>query len=341
MLWHRSTITAIPGTGNTRVLRAVDDGMLIITQNEFGGPEVLIPGEAPIPEPLPTEVRVLVHAAGINPVDAKTRRGSHGTSLLGRPPFILGWDVAGVVDAVGAGVTAHAVGDRVFGMPWFPRQAGAYAEYVTAPSRQFARIPDGVGFAAAAALPLAGLTAFQLLTAGGVTTGTRVLVNGASGGVGHLVVQRAVELGAIVTGTASRRNFDFVRSLGTSAVVDYHDDGWQSTVGDIDVVLDFAAADRPDDPLAIDALRAGGRYLLASGGLPDRVSAAAAERGVSASAFLVEPDAVALAELVDSLTSGTLVPEVGATFPLAEVADAHRLLESGTVPGKIVLIVTD
>lgn len=315
--------------------------MLIITQHEFGGPEVLVEGTAPVPEPLPTEVRVRVHAAGINPVDAKTRRGNHGTSILGAPPFVLGWDIAGVVDAVGAGVTAHAVGDRVFGMPWFPRQAGAYAEYVTAPSRQFARIPDGIGFVEAASVPLAALTAFQLLDSAGVKSGDRVLVNGASGGVGQFVVQRAVELGATVIGTASPARFDFVRSLGAVDVVDYRADGWRLSLGPIDVVIDFAAADKPDAPLALDALRAGGRYRLASGALPPRVREAADARGVDAAGFMVEPDSLTLQQIAASMASGTLVPEIGATFPLRQVADAHRLVESGESRGKVVLTVAD
>src|SRR5262245_48332770 len=134
--------------------------MRAIRQQELGGPEVLELVEAPRPEPGPTEVLVRVHAAGVNPVDWKTReRGG----FLGAPPFTVGWDVAGVVEALGAGVTRFAVGDRVFGMPRFPGEAAAYAEYVTAPSRQLARVPDGLGWAEAGALPLAGLTAWQAL----------------------------------------------------------------------------------------------------------------------------------------------------------------------------------
>src|SRR5215211_7856402 len=117
--------------------------MRAIVQKSFGGPEVLELADVPVPEPLPTEVRVRVEAAGVNPVDWKTRSGAGAVAaILGPPPLTVGWDVAGVVDAVGPGVTRFAVGDRVLGMPWFPRQAGAYAEYVTAPSRQFAAAPD-------------------------------------------------------------------------------------------------------------------------------------------------------------------------------------------------------
>src|ERR687894_911628 len=137
--------------------------MRVITQLSTGGPEVLELGQAEIPEPLPTEIRVRVGAAGVNPVDWKTRAGAGMAQVIGPPPFTVGWDVAGTVDAVGRGVTRFAVGDAVFGMPWFPRQAAGYAEFVTAPSRQFAHRPAGLSEVEAGALPLAGLTAWQSL----------------------------------------------------------------------------------------------------------------------------------------------------------------------------------
>ncbi len=115
--------------------------MKAVRIHEYGGPEVLRYEDAPVPAPGPGEVLVRVRAAGVNPVDWKTRAGSGMAAVLGPPPFTVGWDVAGTVDAVGPGVTRFTVGDAVFGMPWFPRQAGAYAEYVTGPSRQFAHIP--------------------------------------------------------------------------------------------------------------------------------------------------------------------------------------------------------
>ena len=153
-----------------------------------------------------------VAAAGVNPVDWKVRlRGG----LLGEPPFTVGWDVAGTVEALGFGVTRFAVGDRVFGMPRFPREAAAYAEYVTSPSRQLARIPEGLSDVEAAALPLAGLTAWQaLVETADVQPGQRVLVLGASGGVGHLAVQIAKARGAYVIGTARSPKHGFLAELG-------------------------------------------------------------------------------------------------------------------------------
>ena len=134
--------------------------MRAVRQHALGGPEVLVVEDVPRPEPAPTEVLVRVAAAGVNPVDWKVRAGG---GLLGEPPFTVGWDVAGVVEAAGSGVTWLAAGDRVFGMPRFPREAACYAEYVVSPSRQLARIPDGLDDVEAAAVPLAGLTAWQSL----------------------------------------------------------------------------------------------------------------------------------------------------------------------------------
>ena len=163
--------------------------MRAVRQHTLGGPEVLVVEEVPKPEPAPTEVLVRVAAAGVNPVDWKVRAGG---GLLGEPPFTVGWDVAGTVEEVGFGVTWLAPGDRVFGMPRFPQEAACYAEYVVSPSRQLARTPEALADVEAAAVPLAGLTAWQsLVDTGGVGEGSRVLVLGAAGGVGHFAVQIA------------------------------------------------------------------------------------------------------------------------------------------------------
>jgi len=176
--------------------------MRAIRQDVFGGPEVLQLVEVAPPDPLPTEVLVRVKAAGINPVEEFIRSGRF--PLLGQPPFILGWDISGVVESVVPGVNRFAVGDEVFGMPLFPRAGNAYAELVAAPSRQLARKPAGLSHEEAAALPLVGLTAWQsLVDVAGVKPGNRVLVHAAGGGVGHLAVQIAKALGAYVIGTAS------------------------------------------------------------------------------------------------------------------------------------------
>ena len=164
--------------------------MRAITQQTFGGPETLGLAEVERPQPMPTEVLVRVHAVGVNPVDTSIRSGAW--PLLGNPPFVLGWDISGVVEQTGAGVTRFRPGDEVYGMPYFPRAAGAYAEFVVASSRQLAYKPARLDHRHSAALPLAGLTAWQgLVDAAQLKEGQRVLIHGGGGGVGHLAVQIA------------------------------------------------------------------------------------------------------------------------------------------------------
>ena len=191
---------------------------------EAGGPEVLELQDVERPEPIQTEVLVRVTASGINPVDWKIRRYGGNPKAVGEPPLILGWDIAGVVEEPGDRETRFAVGDRVFGMPWFPRLARAYAEYATSPARQLARTPDGLTDEQAAGLPLAGLTAWQsLVDLAGVGEGDRVLIHAAAGGVGHLAVQIAKARGAYVIGTARAANHDFLRELGGRRADRLHD----------------------------------------------------------------------------------------------------------------------
>src|SRR3954471_16770503 len=219
------------------------DSMRAIVQHEFGGPEVLQVENRPVPEPVATEVRVRVEAAGGNPVDWKTR-GGKGAAVQFGLPLTVGWDVTGIVDAVGPGVTRFAVGDPVFGMPWFPRQAAAYAEYVTAPSRHFARRPEGLGALEAGGLPLAGLTAWQcLVDVARVQPGQRVLVHAGAGGVGHLAVQIAKARGAHVIATASAAKHDLLAGLGVDEAVDYRNQKFEEVVEPVDVVYDLIGGD--------------------------------------------------------------------------------------------------
>ena len=179
--------------------------MRAVQVTAYGGPEVLRAVEIDRPSPISTEVLVRVLAAGVNPVDCKTRRGEGVSRWVGPPPFLLGWDVAGVVEAAGYGVTRFGIGDLVYGMPRFPRAAGCYAEFVCAPALQFARAPAGISPVEAAALPLAALTAWQcLVDASQLRAGETVVVHGASGSVGHLAAQLAAARGATVMSTSGR-----------------------------------------------------------------------------------------------------------------------------------------
>ena len=309
---------------------------------EHGGPEVLELREVERPQAFPTEVLVRVAAAGINPVDWKTRAEPYLPAIQGDPPLILGWDVAGTVEEVGYGVTRFAPGDRVFGMPWFPRLARAYAEYVTAPSRQFARVPDSLDDVHAGALPLAGLTAWQaLVDTAGVGEGDRVLIHAAAGGVGHLAVQIAKARGAYVIGTARAEKHDFLRDLGVDEPIDYTAQPFDEVVSDVDVVVDLVGSE--DYGLrSLQVLREGGLLIRVPSGVGEAVAAAAAaaaEQSKRVTGILVEPDHVGLESLASLADAGRLSVEVDATFPLAQAAEAHTQLQSGRARGKLVLIV--
>ncbi|MEU0925976.1 NADP-dependent oxidoreductase [Streptomyces malaysiensis] len=313
--------------------------MRAVTIREFGGPEVLTAERVARPEPLPTEVLVRVHAAGINPVDWKTRAGQ-GMAGLQTLPMILGWDVSGVVEEVGFGVTTLAPGDEVYGMPWFPRAAGAYAEFVTAPSRHFARKPASVGHVEAASLPLAALTAWQaLVDTAGVKAGQRVLVHAAAGGVGHLAVQFARHLGAEVVATAREPRHAWLKELGADEVIDYTRQPFEDVTGDIDIVIDLIGALDDTDARSVSVTRPGGLVVAIPGGVSERLATVAAQAGVRTSPFLVEPDATALHTIAGLVDSGTVRVEVERTFALEEAAEAHRLGETNRTRGKLVLTV--
>ena len=304
-----------------------------------GGPDVLEVRELDRPEPAPTEVLVRVAAAGVNPVDWKVREEPWLPGLMGEPPFVLGWDVAGAIEAVGYGVTRFAPGDRVFGMPWFPRLARAYAEYVSAPSRHFASSPDALDDEAAGGLPLAGLTAWQaLVDTARVGEGDQVLIHAAAGGVGHLAVQIAKAHGAHVIGTARADKHQFLRELGVDEPIDYTARPFEAVVGDVDVVLDLIGGD-DYGMRSLQTLREGGLLIAIPEGVTDAVATATDEQAKRATGLLVEPDGAGLESLAALAERGALRVVIEATFPLARAADAHERLQYGRARGKVVLTV--
>lgn len=306
--------------------------MRAIRQDVFGGPEVLREVEVPRPEPGLSEILVQVHAAGVNPTDWGHRAYP---IFLGKPPFTLGWDVSGVVAATGFGVTLFKPGDEVFGMLPYPHGAGSHAEYVTAPTRAFARKPASLDHVQAGALPLAALTAWQALAdTARLSAGQRVLVHAAAGGVGHLAVQIAKARGAYVIGTASAGNHDLVRGLGADELIDYRETDFAAAVSDVDVVLDTISGDYPARSLR--TLRPGGR-LISLLPFPAEVTAEAARLGVSAEIMLVEADHAGMNAIAALVTEGKLRPVIAGTFPLAEAAKAHALGDTRHVAGKLVL----
>ncbi|MFB8025330.1 NADP-dependent oxidoreductase [Streptomyces sp. NPDC056465] len=308
--------------------------MLALHQTALGGPEVLRLTALPRPVPGPGEILVAVHAAGLNPTDFKHRAMS---LFLPPPPLTLGWDVSGTVVETGYGVTLFRPGDEVFGMLPYPYGAGSHAEYVTGPTRAFAPKPAGIGHVEAAALPLAALTAWQaLVDTADLRAGQRVLVHAAAGGVGHLAVQIAKELGAHVTGTASAPKHDFLREIGADVCIDYRSEDFTDTDERYDVVLDTLGGET--------ATRSAG--VLSPGGvvvslLPgDEDTQAAAEKAQArAVTLLVEHDRSGMRAIAGLVERGRLRAHVSGTFPLAEGARAHAQGETGRTTGKLVLTV--
>jgi NADPH:quinone reductase-like Zn-dependent oxidoreductase len=314
---------------------AEKEPMRAVLLREFGGPEVLAIEQVPRPEPILTEVQVRVHCAGVNPVDFKTRIGRGMAPVIGEPPICVGWDVAGVVTEVSRGVTRFAVGDEVLGMPWFPRQAGAYAEYVTAPSRHFIRKPAVLTMEEAGALPLAALTAWQVIVdAARVQEGDDVLVHGAGGGVGHFAVQIARARGARVIATARREQAEELSALGAEQVIDYRDERFEELVSELDAVIDCHGS---NGERSLPVLRPGGILVSVPSRVPPELLAAAREMNRRATGFLVEPDPVGLAGLTALIESGHLQVQVGHVLDLDQAAAAHRLAEESHGGGKIVL----
>jgi NADPH:quinone reductase-like Zn-dependent oxidoreductase len=308
--------------------------MRAIIQNSVGGPEVLVIADRPDPAPRAGEVLVRVRAAAINPVDGSVRSGRY--SLLGEPPFILGWDISGTVEALGPGVTGLKVGDAVFGMPRFPKQAAAYAELAVSPADEIAPKPQGIDHIHAAALPLAGLTAWQgLVRHGGLKQGQRVLIHAAAGGVGHLAVQIAKAHGAYVIATASSEKLDFVRKLGADEVIDYTKGDFVDSIGNIDLVLETVGGEHAQRSLQV--LKAGGT-LVSLLNVSDAVRDEAKARDIRVERMSVVPDRDGLVELGKLVDAKKLAVHVAKAFPLEQAGAAHAFLATRPI-GKVVLTV--
>jgi NADPH:quinone reductase-like Zn-dependent oxidoreductase len=308
--------------------------MQAISQDEFGGPEVLRLVEIERPEPGPSEVLVRVHAAGMNPTDWKHRQSA---GLVGdHLPHVLGWEVSGVVEAVGLGVTLHEAGDEVFGMLPYPHGHGAFAEYVTSPARALVAKPAGLDHVRAAAVPLAALTAYQaLVDTAGVRPGQRVLIHAAAGGVGHFAVQIAKALGAEVIGTASAPKHELLRELGADELVDYRTEDFGKV--EADVVVDMIGGDYTARSLR--TLRSGGTLVSIALGATEAMPELAAELGVHHRLMLVEADHTGMLAVAELVRSGAVRPVIEASFPLEQAAKAHALGDTNRVTGKLVLAV--
>jgi NADPH:quinone reductase-like Zn-dependent oxidoreductase len=298
--------------------------MQAVVLHQTGGPEVLALEQTQAPQPADGEVLVRVHAASVNPIEWKYRRGMVPKQL----PAVLGSDVSGTVEVSRS--DAFAAGDEVFGIG-----GGTYAELVVAAAGHLARKPAGITHEQAAALPVAGLTAWQaLFDRGGLQRGQGTVIAGAAGGVGHLAVQLAADAGADVTGTGSSANRDFVLGLGASRYLDYTREDVAEVASGVDLAFDTVGGATTASLIAV--LRDGGVLVTIAGAPPEQ---AAAERGVRAELLFMSPSSEQLTRIGELVASGALRVEIAKTFPLAEVAQAHAQSESGHTRGKIVLAV--
>jgi NADPH:quinone reductase-like Zn-dependent oxidoreductase len=291
--------------------------------------------EAPQPEPAQGEALVRVHAAGVNPIDWKIRKGDiMKEQLAGRLPLILGWDLSGTVERLGTGVTGFSIGDAVYTRPDFTRD-GAYAEYIVVRAADLARKPRSLDHVHAAAVPLAGLTAWQALfepNAIGLTKGQRVLIQGAAGGVGTYAVQFARWKRAHVIATASAKNASFLKELGADEVVDYTRQRFEEVVKGVDAVLDTIGGETQSRSWA--TLKPGGVLASIVGPPSAELAKAHRARGVGVFVKTVTADLDEISTLIDAKAVRPIVSEV---LPLAEARRAHELSEAGHVRGKIVL----
>lgn len=306
--------------------------MKAVRIHAFGGPEVLKYEDAPRPEPGPGEVLVRVYASGVNPVDWKVREGYLSQFLHHPLPLILGWDLSGTVEALGAGVTEFKIRDEVYSRPDLARN-GAYAEYIVVRENEVALKPKSIDHIHSAAIPLAALTAWQaLFDAAKLSAGEKVLIHAAAGGVGSFGVQLAKWKGAYVIGTASKHNHEFLRSLGANETIDYNSTRFEDVVRDVDVVLDTMAGETQTRSWKV--LRKGG--TLVSILTPPSAEEAAAH-GVRQAYTFVQPNPYQLVEIAKLVDTGKLKVVMGTVLPLSEAGKAHQLSQGGHVRGKIVL----
>jgi len=298
----------------------------------YGGPEVLVYEDAPRPHPGAGEVLVRIHAAGINPVDWKIREGQLKAMLHHAFPLVLGWDLSGVVEALGPNLTRLKVGDEVFSRPDIARD-GAYAEFIVVRESELALKPKSLDHIHAAALPLAGLTAWQtLFEAGGLAAGQRVLIHAAAGGVGHIAVQLAKWKGAQVIGTAAAKNHVFLRSLGVDQVIDYDTERFDEVVQPVDMVLDTIGGDTQERSWKV--LKRGG--ILVSIASPPKAVVASAD-GVRSAFVFTQPNASQLAEIAKLADAGKVKVIVETILPLSDATRGQELSQRGHGKGKIVL----
>jgi NADPH:quinone reductase-like Zn-dependent oxidoreductase len=310
--------------------------MKAVRIHKYGGPEVLQYEEAPRPKPAATELLIRVHAAGVNPIDWYVREGHVKDIFPHSFPFVPGWDVSGILEEVGAGVTQFKPADEVYSVP-DPLRDGAYAEYITVRESEVALKPKSLHHVHAAAVPLAALTAWQtLFDTAKLEPGQRVLIHAAAGGVGHFAVQLAKSKGAHVIATASTKNYELLRELGADETIDYTRQRFEDVARDIDVVLDLIGGDTQERSWQV--LKKGGALLSI---VQPPSAEKAKELGVRAAFVASHPNGAQLAEIGKLIDAGKIKPTIDRILPLSEARRAHELSQSGHTRGKIVLRVKE
>ena len=299
--------------------------------HRFGGPEVvqLDNVEPSLPDAL--QVLVSVQAASINPVDFKIRNGQYPAVKEDRLPYTLGRDVSGVIEKCGAQATQFSIGDAVLGIVGIG--GGGYAEKAVLDQWATALKPPAVDHVHAAAIPLAGLTAWQgLFRYGQLKGGQSVLIHGGSGGVGHFAIQCAKAKGARVLTTVSTANVAFARDLGADVVIDYKTQRFEDQARDLDMVFDLIGGETRERSWKL--LKRGGALVST---LAEPSQETALQFGVRALRYTVEANGSELAEITDLVVSGKVKPHVGTTFPLEQAISAMAVVEHGGSAGKVVL----
>ena len=310
------------------------ENMKAVRVHNYGGPEVLRFEDAPRPTPGSGELLIRVHAASVNPLDWKVRAGFMKDYIPLPLPFIPGWDVSGVVEAVGSGVTKFRKGDEVYARPDVTAHGyGAYAEYVVAKETETALKPKSIDHVHATTIPVGAVTAWRaLFDTAALKEGQRVLIHGAAGGVGSFAVQLAKWKGAHVIGTASTRNQAFLRDLGVDEPIDYEKARFEDLVHDVDVVFDPIGGETQQR--SWKTLKKGGILVSIVG--PPSVEEAK-KHGVRSASLSAKGGSSLLAELATLVDSGKIKPMVEKVLPLSEARQAHELNETGHARGKIVL----
>ena len=317
--------------------------MRAIVFEATGGPTVLQSAEVKRPVRISAEFLVKVVAAGMNPIDAKTRVGKGASGAISHYPVIIGNDFSGIV--VQSPYDSHPIkaGDEVYGLTMVPRFGGTYAEYITVPAMCVARKPRALSHVEAAAVPTAAMTAWgAVVDVAKAHEGQRMLIHAGAGGVGHFAIQFATYFGAYVITTGSTRNSGWLRELGANEVIDYTTTRFEEVVSDIDVVIDLIGNVQDDTGTrSLGVLKPSGLLVNVPSGSWPTMAADAAAAGVRCTGYQVSADGSTLAVISRMLESGDVRVFVDRVFDMDAVAEAHAALETGHTRGKIVLKVSD